>query len=36
MQATKVPSETAYTNISKMSYLKTRQRNNNCEYWEIC
>ena len=36
MQEVKVPSEIVYTNISKMSYLKIRQKNNNYDYWEIC
>ena len=36
MQETKVPSEIAYTNISKMYFLPTRQKSNDFACSEIC
>ena len=36
MPVMKVPSEIVYTNISKMCFRKTRRKNNNYDYWEIC
>ena len=36
MQETKVPSEIAYTNISKMFFLQIRRKSNNFACSEIC
>ena len=35
MQVMKVPSEIAYTNISKMCFLPTRRKNSSCACLEI-